>query len=172
MSMVAADDAQRRLDDLAGRGRLTALAEPEGGGTELVGQLAITAPHTAAHAQMALFVIDRRSGRPVPAMWGVGPEGSNVVQGWDGRYRLISRKYPSLSGLAAVQTSGGFVDPGMAVEFVADSPAAYPGPVTFVATMRSDAMPITNPETQLSVVLALLGDRDDGPVYWVKQLTP
>ena len=172
MTMVAADGAQRRIDELAGPGRMNAIGEPGGDGTELIGQLAITAPHTAADAQLALFVIDKRSGRPVPGMWGVGPNGSNVAQGWDGRYGLIAQRYPALSGLAAVEESGSFFDPGMAVRFVADSPAAYPGPVTFVATMPPDAVPVTDPATQLTVALALIGGRDDGPVYWVKQLTP
>lgn len=170
VEVVRPEAAQQRLDELAGVGRLSALS-PGGSGTdqELVGQVTVASPPVAdKDTELALFVIDRRRGTVLSVLNGVGPERSNLGPGWDGRYDLVAANYPWLRALASVPEPGGsgWTDPGMALSMHASLPAS----VTFVGLPSPDALPITDPASQLTVALALVGNRDDGPVYWAKRV--
>lgn len=159
--------AQARVDQLAGVGRLNALAVPDPPTTaqELVGQLRVTAPHQNSSGQYGFFIIDNRTHETVPALYAVGPPGSNVAAGWDGTYDKIAKKYPWLRMLAMVPDgNGGFAAPGMAI----DVPPGITGAVTFVA-LDPGALPITDPATQLTVALVFMNGH--GPIYWAKNLT-
>jgi hypothetical protein len=99
MEMVAPGRAQAVLDQLAGPGRLTApISQPiqgQSGPQQVVGQLTFRTPHNAPKGgQYALFIIDRALGKPVTAVYATGPTGTNVAQGWDGRYDQVAAKYP------------------------------------------------------------------------------
>lgn len=171
LQAVDVTSAQRRIDQLAGVGRLNALARSVGGSPrELVGQLTFsTRPNIRGEGQLTLFVIDNRYGRPLPWLFGVGPAGSGISSGWDGRYNTIATEYPWLHAVASIPTpGGGSADPGTAISI----PTTMPTPITFVGKDYPDALPITNPSTQLTFALAFTGDGDDGPVHWVKRLTP
>lgn len=161
---------QQRLDRLAGVGRLGALSPGDSGtDQELVGQVTVEAPPDLdRHAQLALFVIDNRRSAPLPLLFGSGTSGTPVTSGWDGRFDLVARQYPWLHALASVRTpdGNGWTDPGMSVSLE----RAVPTTVTLVGLPSPDALPITDPASQLTVALALVGNRDDGPVYWAKRV--
>jgi len=169
MEIVAPGRVQAVVDQLAGPGRLNApLVEPVAGQPtqqQLVGQLSFRTPRNApSGGQYGLFVIDRASNKPVPAIYGVGPAGTNVVQGWDGRFNKVAAKYPWLHMLASVRVPNGFTDPGMAVIFASDTP----GPVTFTALLDQDSLPVTDPPRQLTVALVFIGADDH--IYWATKL--
>lgn len=118
--------AQAALDRLAGKGRLN-LAYAPGRPAVVVGTLEydVAAP-AGADGQLVLFVIDSRAGVPLRYVFGVGPPGSNVGQGWDGRYQRLSNKYRWLTMLAEQKTAAGYEQPGMAVS----NPPRTKGPIT------------------------------------------
>lgn len=169
MEMVAPGQAQAVVDQLAGPGRLTApFVEPvEGEATAqlVVGQLTFRTPANAPKGgQYALFIIDRGLGEPVPAVYAIGPSGTRVAQGWDGRYNKVAAKYPWLHMLASKRAPDGFTDPGMAVDFAPDTP----GPVTFAAVLDRGSLPVTDPAQQLTVALVFIGAHDH--IYWATKL--
>lgn len=171
MELVAPEQAQAAADRLAGPGRLIVpFVESVGGRPvqqQVVGQLTFRTPANApSGGQYALFVIDRRQGRSVTAMYGTGPVGTNVGQGWDGRFNKVAAKYPWLQMLADVRTpdGSGFTNSGMSVDFAPDTA----GPVTFVALLDADSLPITDPAQQLTVALVFIGANDH--VYWATKL--
>jgi hypothetical protein len=166
LTIVKPADAQAAVDRMAGPRRLTA---PVGSWIEqeIVGRLTLRTPSNAPrHAQYVLFVIDNDAHRPVQDIYGVGPTGAQVSQGWDGRSADIAKKYDWLAALGEIRNpDGGFSDPGAAVSWRPDTA----GPVTFVAPLRRGSLPITQPARQLTVALVFLGE--DGRVYWAKRLT-
>jgi hypothetical protein len=171
MEMVAPGRAQAAVDHLAGPGRLTApFVEPvEGQPTpqQVVGQLTFRTPHNAPKGgQYALFVIDRAGNKPVTAVYATGPVGTNVAQGWDGRYDEVATKVPWLHMLASTPAAdgSGFTNPAMAVSFAPDTA----GPVTFIATLDEESLPITDPSQQLTVALVFIGA--NGHIYWATKL--
>jgi hypothetical protein len=158
--------AQARVDKLAGTGRLAAIAEPDPSTNpqELVGQLQLT-PHRNGAGYYGFFIIDNRTHKLLPQLFGVGPPGTNVAAGWDGTYDKAAKKYPWLQMLASIPDgNGGFAPPGMALDIAPDTD----GPVTFVA-VDPGAPPITDPSTQLTVALVYMNE--NGPIYWAKRLT-
>lgn len=165
VEIVKPGQAQHELDRLAGAGRLAA---PQiAGVTQLViGKLRFDTPGKAPHdGQYALFVIDKDDHRPVPDMWGVGPAGSEVRQGWDGAYNRLATKYGWLKPLADARTEAGAVtDPGTAVSFRPDTRS----PVTFVATLRPGSRPVTDASRQLTIALVFLNAKGDP--YWATEL--
>jgi hypothetical protein len=159
--------AQARVDKLAGTGRLWAIAEPDPSTNpqELVGQLRLTPPHPNAAGYYGFFVIDNRTHKTLPQLFGVGPPGTNVAAGWDGTYDQAAKKYTWLRMLASIRDgNGGFAPAGMALDIAPDTD----GPVTFVA-VDPDAPRITDPATQLTIALVYMNE--NGPVYWAKKLT-
>lgn len=167
MQLVSPNQAQAVADRLAGPGRLTAPLPPEGRPPQLiVGQLTFRTPRNApAGGQYALFLIDRARNRPLSAVWGTGPAGTNVGQGWDGRFNKVAAKYPWLSMLADERLpSGDYTNSGTAVIFAPDTP----GPVTFAAMQEPDSLPIADPSQQLTVALVFIGANDH--VYWATKL--
>jgi hypothetical protein len=171
MEMVAPGRAQAVVDQLAGRGRLSApVVEPVKGEAtqqQVVGQLTFrTPPNAPKEGQYALFIIDRALGEPVPAVYATGAIGTNVAQGWDGRYNEVAAKYPWLHMLASVRTpdGSGFTEPGMAVSFAPNTP----GPVTFTALLDRESRPVTDPSQQLTVALVFIGA--NGHIYWATKL--
>jgi hypothetical protein len=171
MDMVAPGRAQAMADRLAGPGRLTVpVVEPVEGQAaqqQVVGQLTFRTPHNAPQGgQYALFIIDRALGKPVTALYATGPIGTNVAQGWDGRYDEVAAKYPWLHMLASTQApdGSGFTNPGMAVSFAPNTP----GPVTFTAVLDPESLPVTDPFRQLTVALVFIGANDH--IYWATKL--
>jgi hypothetical protein len=171
MEMVAPRQAQAVVDRLAGPGRLTApFVEPvEGGATpqQVVGQLTFRTPANAPKdGQYALFVIDRAQSESVSSLYATGPAGTNVSQGWDGKYNDVAAKYPWLRMLADTRTPDGssFTNSGMAAVFAPNTP----GPVTFIATLDAESLPVTDPAQQLTVALVFIGA--DGQIYWATKL--
>jgi hypothetical protein len=171
MEMIAPGRAQAVADRLAGPGRLSApVVEPVRGQPprqQVVGQLTFRTPHNAPEGgQYALLIIDRALGKPVPAVYATGPVGTDVAQGWDGRYDKVAAKYPWLHMLASTPTpdGSGFTHPGMAVSFAPDTP----GPVTFTAVLDPSSLPVTDPAQQLTVALAFIGENDH--VHWATKL--
>jgi hypothetical protein len=171
IQMVAPGQAQAVADRLAGPGRLTVpFVEPTDGSAtpqQLVGQLTFrTPPNAPRDGQYALFIIERARNRPVSAAYGTGPVGTNVAQGWDGRFNKVAAKYPWLHMLASVQLpdGSGFTDPGMAVIFAPNTR----GPVTFTAVLDELSLPVTDPSQQLTVALVFLGANDQ--IYWATKL--
>jgi hypothetical protein len=169
MEVVAPGQAQAVVDRLAGPDRLTApFVEPvegEAAAQLVVGQLTFrTPPNAPQGGQYALFIIDRAMGEPVPAIYAIGPIGTHVAQGWDGRYNEVAAKYPWLHMLASKRVPDGFTDPGMAVDFAPNTP----GPVTFAAVLDRASLPVTDPSQQLTVALVFLGA--NGHIYWATKL--
>lgn len=170
MEMAAPGRAQAMVDRLAGPGRLTApFVEPVEGQAvqQVVGQLMFGTPRNAPQdGQYALFIIDRAQGKPVPAVYATGPIGTDVAQGWDGRYDEVAAKYPWLHMLASIPApdGSGFTDPGMAVNFAPNTS----GPVTFTAVLDPSSLPITDPSQQLTVALVFIGANDH--IYWATKL--
>ena len=179
MEMVAPGRAQAAVDQLAGSGRLTApFVEPIAGEPtpqQVVGQLTFrTPPNAPQGGQYALFIIDRALGKPLSAVYGTGPAGTNVAQGWDSRFNKVAAKYPWLHMLASKRApdglgftdSGmaGFTDSGMAVMFAPNTP----GPVTFTAVLDPGSLPVTDPSRQLTVALVFIGANEH--VYWATKL--
>jgi hypothetical protein len=171
MDMVAPGRAQAAVDRLAGPGRLSApvVGPVEGEATpqQVVGQLTLRTPHNAPHGgQYALFIIDRARSESVTAVYATGPTGTNVAQGWDGKYDEVAAKYPWLHMLASRQTpdGSGFTHPGMAVSFPPDTA----GPVTFTAVLDPASLPVTDPSRQLTVALVFIGA--NGHIYWATKL--
>ena len=116
---VDAAEAQARVDKLAGSGRLFAIAEPDPSShpQELVGQLRLTPPHPSAAGYYGFFVIDNRTHKVLPQLFGAGPPGTNVAAGWDGTYDKAAKKYPWLRMLASIPDgNGGFAPAGMALD--------------------------------------------------------
>jgi hypothetical protein len=168
MQLVAPSQAQATADRLADPGRLVAPLPPEGSSTAqlIVGQLTFrTPPNAPADGQYALFVIDRAQHKSVSALWGAGPAGTDVGQGWDSRFNKVAAKYPWLSVLADQRTpSGDYTNSGMAVSFAPNTR----GPVTFAARLDAESLPITDPSRQLTVALVFIGANDH--VYWATKL--
>ncbi|HEX4728750.1 MAG TPA: hypothetical protein VH298_13180 [Jatrophihabitans sp.] len=165
MEVVAPARAQAAVDQLAGPGRLVAPIGGEASQQQVVGQLTFrTPPNAPQGGQYALFLIDRALGQPVSMLFATGPDGTNVGQGWDGRYNKVAAKYPWLHMLAAIQTPDGWSDPGMAVSFAPNTP----GPVTFAAVLDPASLPITDPAQQLTVALVFIGANDH--IYWATKL--
>lgn len=170
MEMAAPGRAQAMADRLAGPGRLIVpFVHPVDGQVpqQVVGQLTFRTPPNAPHdGQYALFVIDRAQNKPVSAAYGTGPAGTNVGQGWDGRFNEVAAKYPWLHMLAdtSLPDGSGFTNSGMAVSFPPDTR----GPVTFVATLDALSLPITDPSRQLTVALVFIGGNDH--IYWATKL--
>jgi hypothetical protein len=166
MRIVDASSAQADVDTLAGPGRLSVLQVDGRARQEaVVGQLTYD-QHASRSGQYALFVIDNDSHQVAPLMWGAGPPGSSVGQGWDGRYNSLAHNHAWLAPLAETRGPGGdWSDPGTAVSFPADTR----GPITFAAYLPADALPINDPAQQLTIALAYL-DADGNP-SWVRQLT-
>lgn len=171
MEMVAPGRAQAVADQLAGPGRLSVpVVEPVKGEKtpqQVVGQLMFrTPPNAPRDGHYALFIIDRALGKPVSALYATGPIGTDVAQGWDGRYNEVAAKYPWLHMLASTQLPDGlgFTDRGMAVSFAANTP----GPVTFTAVLDRLSLPVTDPSQQLTVALVFLGADDQ--IYWATKL--
>lgn len=171
MEMVAPGRAQAVVDQLAGPGRLTApvgeLVNGQAAQQLVVGQLTFrTPPNAPKDGQYALFIIDRALGSPVPAVYATGPIGTDVAQGWDGRFDEVAAKYPWLHMLASTRTpdGSGFSHPGMAAQFPPDTP----GPVTFTAMLDGKSLPVTDPSRQLTVALVFLGPDDQ--IYWATRL--
>jgi hypothetical protein len=171
MEMVAPRRAQAAVDRLAGPDRLTApFVEPvEGQSTpqQVVGQLTFRTPDNApTGGQYALFIIDRAQGKPVASVYAIGPIGTNVAQGWDGRFNEVAAKYPWLHMLASTRTPDGleFTDPGMAVVFAPNTS----GPVTFIATLDEVSLPVIDPAQQLTVALVFIGE--NGHIHWATKL--
>lgn len=155
LTVVPVAQAQQRIDQLVGAGRLNAVVTP--GPDIVVGQLLFHTPSNAPKAgQYSLFVIDNDSHQVVPGMWGIGPVGSHVGQGWDGHYPNLAKAYSWLQPLA--------VQDGSAVSFPPDAR----GPVTFEATLEPGSLPITDPSTQLTIALAFFAA--DGHIYWAEKL--
>lgn len=166
LQMVTPGQAQAAVDRLAGTGRLTAPIGPADQ-QQVVGQLTFHTPRNAPPGgQYALFVIDGRLGKPVPAIFATGPAGTEVNQGWDGRYNKVAAKYPWLHMLAAVPVPGlGYTDPGMSVSFAPTTA----GPITFAALLDPDSLPVTDPAQQLTVALVFIGANDH--IYWATKVT-
>jgi hypothetical protein len=171
VEMVASGQAQAVVDQLAGPGRLSALVvepvEGQAAQQQVVGQLTFRTPHNAPKGgQYALFLIDRALGEPVPAVYATGPIGTNVAQGWDGRYNEVAAKYSWLHMLASTRTpdGSGITEPGMAVNFAPNTP----GPVTFTAVLDRESPPVTDPSQQLTVALVFIGANDH--IYWATKL--
>jgi hypothetical protein len=169
MQLVTGAQVQATLDQLAGPGRLSA-ALPTWNGPwarhVMVGELQFDTPKNApADGQYALFVIDNDEHRPVPGMWGVGPVGTNVAQGWDSAYDRVAAKYDWLRPLAEIPEPGtGITNPGSAVSFAPNTRA----PVTFEVMFPRASLPITQPSRQLTVALVFIGG--DGNIYWATRL--
>jgi hypothetical protein len=171
MEMVAPGQAQAAVDQLAGPGRLRAPAVQSGEGHPtqqlLVGQLTFRTPQNAPkRGQYALFIIDRALNEPVSEVSATGPVGTQVAQGWDGRYDKVAAKYPWLQMLASTRApdGSGFTSPGTAVDFAPDTP----GPVTFTAALDPASQPVTDPAQQLTVALVFIGANDH--IYWATKL--
>ena len=170
IQIVAPAHAQEVINELAGPGRLNAVGAGATGGQqvpqEIVGHLSFRTPHNApSDGQYALFVIDKRVGAPLSQLYGVGPVGSNVGQGWDGAYNQIAAKYPWLRMLASVASDDGVTDPGMAVSFRPNTR----GPITFDAILNPNSHPITNASQQLTIALVFVGE--NGTIYWAAKLS-
>ncbi len=123
---------------------------------------------TPTDAMYSLFVIDRRSGRPVSLLFGGHAGGAQASSGWDGRYDELGRTEPWLEPLrSSRQDHGSMVDPGSALLW----PAADAGPLIFVAYLGADSLPIQTPSEDLLVVLALSSPGLDR-FHWAVALTP
>ncbi len=170
MEMAAPGRAQAMADRLAGPGKLVAPnVEPVDGQVpqQVVGQLTFRTPPDAPHdGQYALFIIDRAQNKPVPVVFATDPAGTQVGQGWDGRFDGVAAKYSWLHMLASIRTpdGSGYTDPGMAVGFPPDTR----GPVTFVAALNATSLPITDPYQQLTVALIFIGE--NGHIHWATRL--
>jgi hypothetical protein len=159
VTLVVTDEshAQGVVDRMVGPGRLsTFTGRLFRARSQLVGQVDFrTLGRPSDSGELALFVIDNRTHTPLQTIEAIGPAGSNVGQGWDGRFQRLADKYDWLKPLAAVRdSSGGFTDPGMAVVF---RPATK-GPITFAAVVGADALPLADPAKDLTFVLAYVGD--------------
>jgi hypothetical protein len=171
MEVVAPGRAQAVVDRLAGPGRLSVPVVESAKGQptqqQVVGQLTFRTPHNApGGGQYALFIIDRALGQPVSAVYATGPVGTDVTQGWDGKYDEVAAKYPWLHMLASTPTAdgSGFTNPGMAVSFAPNTPS----PVTFTAVLDPRSLPVTDPSRQLTVALAFIGA--NGHIHWATKL--
>lgn len=135
----------------------------------MIGRLEIDeVPRPDADAQLVLFVLDSRTGRPAQTLFGVGAPGSDVAMGWEGRYQRIAEQYPWLRGLASGQDAdGSWTAPGQAIALPLTAT-----PVVFQMVPGPDDLPVTDPADQLTFAVVLLGGRDDGPVYWAQRVTP
>ena len=162
--MLSPRRAWAAVDQLAGPGRLTV---PVQSSQQVVGQLTFAVPANASpDDQYALFVIDNRLGQPVAQMWGVGPAGTHVAQGWDSRYGQVAQRYSWLASLAPVPVDGGtaWTDPGTAVSFVGSTTS----PVTFDAVLRPHARPVFDPSSDLTIALVLLAHNGS---IWAQNLS-
>ena len=133
LQSVPTDQAQAKVDALAGPGRLHVPLE---GDHVLVGQIAYDVPAGAtADAQWSFFLIDA-DGQPVRQIFGTTPSVS-TSSGWDGDYDAVAHQVPQLARIAAAQdSSGGWTSSGMALAL----PTTTPGPLTFVAVPNADAV--------------------------------
>jgi hypothetical protein len=169
LQLVDASRVQESIDALAGPDRLNAslpTQEDDQSWRALVGYLQYEVPRKApAEGEYALFVIDKRLNKPVDLMWGIGPEGTNVGQGWEGRYDKVAKKYHWLASLASVRVNGGWTSPGTAVSL----PANTPGPITFEAVVDRDAPAVVNPREDFTIALVFIGD--NGTIHWAQPLT-
>jgi hypothetical protein len=165
LTIVDAEKSQAAVDALIGSGRLRVPDVP-GAGQRLIGTLDFDIPPNASTAgDYALFVVDRRLSMPVPSLYAVGPEGSSVAQGWDSAYDKVAKRYGWASAVASASQPGeSFANPGMAVNFPADTTS----PIVFVAAFDPTTSPVSNLEQEVSVALALLGV--NGQVHWAVEL--
>jgi hypothetical protein len=169
LRIVAPADAQAEADRLTGPGRLN-VVYPVGDSPKqvLLGQLSLrTPPNAPADGQYVFALIDKDVHEPLPDLYAVGPRpGSNVGQGWDGRYQKIAQRYPDLSAFKDLPgpNGNGWRDPGMAVSFTPRTP----GPVTFTAVLPFDALPVTDVANRFTAVLALFGPNET--LYWATVL--
>jgi hypothetical protein len=167
LKLVDIAGAQTAVDRVAGPDRLSVPTTGRQWARQVViGQLRFGVPSNAAHdGQYALFVINNDEHRVVPDMWGGGPVGTNVAQGWDGHYSALASAHSWLRPLAMIRNGDGTAsDPGAAVGFPPDTA----GPVTFAAYLPADSLPVTNPRKQLTIALAYFAE--GGDVYWVERL--
>jgi hypothetical protein len=122
----------------------------------IVGHLTYTPP-TGIMGQLVVFLIDRRTGKPL-TMWGVLPNPRyNGGSGWDGRYNAFPERYPWLSGLASIHLpNGSYTDP--ADTFSVGTEAH--GPLTFVAPLSPWIASQSTSPAPFSVVIGVVDDHD------------
>ena len=158
LELVPGDQAQARVDALAGPGRLQV---PVGLPSLLVGQVSYDVPAGAdLSTQWSFFLLDG-DGTPLPNVHGVTSTG-DATAGWDSSYGDIAHQVPALHGLAPVADgSGGYTDPGSSLSVLA--PTA--GPLTFVAIPPENAL---GDATAYSVWTTL--QNHDSTLFWAVEV--
>jgi hypothetical protein len=150
------------------------LAETIGAGLAgpqfVVGRLDYEVPADAPRDGVyALIVIDRRSGRSVRFLYGTTPSGRNSVStGWDGRFDALTDAQLWLASLKELPGVAPVSPFGFSREALSRS-ATTPGPLTLYAELNPNALPITTPSTDLTVVLAFFS-ADPDRLNWVIRL--
>jgi hypothetical protein len=155
VTVTNAKDASRLLSTFTGRPTDAAYLRPISQPRHLVFRVQFRpGGRTKDGGQLALFVIDNRLRKPLDHVFAFGAVGDDFSQGWDSRYQRLVDKYDWLASLAEVPDDhGGYTDP-MAIGW---KPGTS-GPVMIDAVLDHDALPVTDPGKDVSVVLAYLGD--------------
>jgi hypothetical protein len=98
-------------------------------------------------------------------MWGIGPVGSNVGEGWDGAYDKVAHEYDWLDTVSSPRLpDGSYGEAGTAVSFTATSR----GPLTFTTQLHDHVKETDDLAGRITVALVFLGN--DGQVYWADRL--
>jgi hypothetical protein len=127
------------------------------GDQTFIGRVDFTVPAKARGAgHYHLIVIDRRTNRLAPMLFGV--EGG----GWNGFLHEVPRKYPWLSAMAPAAVNGGWTEPGMEISVPSDTN----GPLVFTGMLRDSKL---SSPSDLTVVLIFSGH--DQQIYWATPLT-
>ena len=142
--------------------KVTLAAAPGGGGHTVTGELTfVTQTGAPKPGVLALFVIDRSTGKAAGELTGSARAGSPVHVGWDRHYDQISKQVSWLSALTPV----GSTPPASAVSFAPSTVS----PITFTAVLAGTAPAVTEPARDLTVALVFLDPQ--GHVYWATNLT-
>lgn len=156
VTVTTAKGASQLLSRFTGRPTEAAYLRPISQPRHLVFRVQFrTGGRVSDSGQLALFVLDNRLHKPLNNVYAFAADDGKFAQGWDGVFQRLPSKYDWLAPLRDVRDeSGDFTDPGMAVAW---KPGTA-GPVMIDAVLDHEALPITDPSKDVTVVLAYLGD--------------
>jgi hypothetical protein len=135
----------------------------------VVGRIDVSAHPVPSGGELDLIVIDNRT-HQLPAIIFGDPKhdtggGAGAGADYDPGVANLGRKFPWLRAVLPVQSEDGdYTDPGLVVGFPAGPARSLP----FVAVLPTDAPPVTNQHSDITVALALTGP--DGQPYWAERL--
>lgn len=145
--------AQQVADRLVGEGKLGAVSVDR---IEIIGQVSLTAVGKPRDGgRLNLFLIDNRSNTLI-TMTSFVETADRMALGRDGRDHRLAKRYDWLKPVASAPSSDGFTYEAMALSFA----STHDGPVTFLAVLDADALPVTDPARDLTLALAYVTDDD------------